>query len=171
MALFCVISANSGSFRAHCVKVHVRYLIFWWVLVFKFQKVYPDSIPLRRRQPLPPNLISPILGVCVTLSTTTVRHSQWRDSQKHFCKKRRRRNNQGWLLVCPTAHPLQGKYWRQKCPFVSAFVAKLCKNKTVMTHFSYSALSPYFHGAHYSNTKFSKPTVSLFCINEVLHLF
>ena len=27
MALFCVISANSGSFRAHCVKVHVRYLI------------------------------------------------------------------------------------------------------------------------------------------------
>jgi len=26
MALFCVISANSGSFRAHCVKVHFRYL-------------------------------------------------------------------------------------------------------------------------------------------------
>ena len=33
MALFCVISANSGSFRAHCVRVHVRYLISWWVLV------------------------------------------------------------------------------------------------------------------------------------------
>jgi len=33
MALFCVISTNSGSFRAHCVKVHVRYLISWWVLV------------------------------------------------------------------------------------------------------------------------------------------
>jgi len=33
MALFCVISANSGSFRAHCVKVHVRYLISWWVPV------------------------------------------------------------------------------------------------------------------------------------------
>jgi len=33
MALFCVISENSGSFRAHCVKVHVRYLICWWVLV------------------------------------------------------------------------------------------------------------------------------------------
>ena len=33
MALLCVISANSGSFRAHCVKVHVRYLISWWVLV------------------------------------------------------------------------------------------------------------------------------------------
>jgi len=32
MALFCVISANSGSFRAHCVKVHVRYLISWRVL-------------------------------------------------------------------------------------------------------------------------------------------
>ena len=28
-----VISANSGSFRAHCVKVHVRYLISWWVVV------------------------------------------------------------------------------------------------------------------------------------------
>ena len=27
MALLCVISANSGSFRAHCVKVHVRYLM------------------------------------------------------------------------------------------------------------------------------------------------
>ena len=25
MALFCVISTNSGSFRAHCVNVHVRY--------------------------------------------------------------------------------------------------------------------------------------------------
>jgi len=33
MALFCVVSAKSGSFRAHCVKVHVRYLISWWVLV------------------------------------------------------------------------------------------------------------------------------------------
>jgi len=33
MALCCVISANSGSFRAHCVKVHVRYLISWWVVV------------------------------------------------------------------------------------------------------------------------------------------
>ena len=36
MALFCVISANSGSFLAHCVKVHVRYLISWWVLVMVF---------------------------------------------------------------------------------------------------------------------------------------
>jgi len=36
MALFCVISANSGSFRAHCVKVHVRYLISWWVLVYSW---------------------------------------------------------------------------------------------------------------------------------------
>jgi len=33
MALVCVISANSASFRAHCVKIHVRYLISWWVLV------------------------------------------------------------------------------------------------------------------------------------------
>jgi len=33
MSLFCVSSVNSGSFRAHCVKVHVRYLISWWVLV------------------------------------------------------------------------------------------------------------------------------------------
>jgi len=31
--VFCVTSANSGSFRAHCVKVHVRYLISWWVLL------------------------------------------------------------------------------------------------------------------------------------------
>jgi len=36
MALFCVISANSGSFRAHCVKVHVRYLISRWVLIILF---------------------------------------------------------------------------------------------------------------------------------------
>jgi len=27
ITLFCVISANSGSFRVHCVKDHVRYLI------------------------------------------------------------------------------------------------------------------------------------------------
>ena len=31
--LFCVISANSGTFWSYCVKVHVRYLISWWVLV------------------------------------------------------------------------------------------------------------------------------------------
>jgi len=42
MALFCVISANSGSFRAHCVKVHDRYLISWWVLL--------DICELRDRQ-------------------------------------------------------------------------------------------------------------------------
>ena len=36
MALFCVISANSGSFRVHCVKVHVRYLISCWVLVLNY---------------------------------------------------------------------------------------------------------------------------------------
>ena len=30
---YCVISANSGSFGAHCIKVHVCYLISWWVLV------------------------------------------------------------------------------------------------------------------------------------------
>ena len=28
-----VILANLSSFRAHCIKVHVRYLISWWVLV------------------------------------------------------------------------------------------------------------------------------------------
>ena len=33
MALFCVILANSGSCRAYCVKVHVRYLISCWVVV------------------------------------------------------------------------------------------------------------------------------------------
>ena len=33
MALFFVISANSGSFRAHCIKVHVRDLMSWCVLV------------------------------------------------------------------------------------------------------------------------------------------
>jgi len=38
MALFCVISTNSGSFWAHCVKVHVRYLISWWVLVLRRDK-------------------------------------------------------------------------------------------------------------------------------------
>jgi len=27
MALFCIIAANSGTFRAYCVKVHVQYLI------------------------------------------------------------------------------------------------------------------------------------------------
>ena len=31
--IFRFFSANSGIFRAHCVKVHVRYLVSWWVLV------------------------------------------------------------------------------------------------------------------------------------------
>ena len=35
IVLFCVISANSGSFNALCVKVHIRYLISWWVLVLE----------------------------------------------------------------------------------------------------------------------------------------
>jgi len=48
MALFCVISANSGSFRAHCVKVHVRCLISWWV---------PSERALRDL-PLPGRLLS-----------------------------------------------------------------------------------------------------------------
>jgi len=33
MAVILRYLANSGSFRAHCIKVHVRYLISWWVLV------------------------------------------------------------------------------------------------------------------------------------------
>jgi len=48
MALFCVISANSGSFRAHCVKVHVRYLISWWVLVHTRQTDRQRSHSIRR---------------------------------------------------------------------------------------------------------------------------
>jgi len=36
MALFCDVSANSCSFQVHCVKVHVHYLISWWVLVLKY---------------------------------------------------------------------------------------------------------------------------------------
>ena len=44
MALFCVISANSGSFRAHCVKVHVRYLISWWVLVQSRRLIVPTGL-------------------------------------------------------------------------------------------------------------------------------
>ena len=44
MALFfCVISANSGSFRVHCVKVHVRYLISWRVLVVIRCKWIPST--------------------------------------------------------------------------------------------------------------------------------
>jgi len=36
MALFCDVSANSCSFQVHCVKVHVHYLISWWVLVLTY---------------------------------------------------------------------------------------------------------------------------------------
>jgi len=43
MALFCVISANSGSSRVHCVKVHVRCLISWWVLVSFSWTVCPGT--------------------------------------------------------------------------------------------------------------------------------
>ena len=45
IALFFVISANSGSFRAHCLKVHVRYLISWWVLVLYIERtVHTPSV-------------------------------------------------------------------------------------------------------------------------------
>ena len=50
MALFCVISANSGSFRAHCVKVHVRYLISWWVLVIQIGSLSSELYPSRERR-------------------------------------------------------------------------------------------------------------------------
>jgi len=51
-------SANSRSFRAHCVKVHVRYLISWCVLVnivnrgYGFGYVAPSPIPYPRSMPL-----------------------------------------------------------------------------------------------------------------------
>jgi len=49
MALFCVISANSGSFRAHSVKVHVRYLISWWVIVcYTWMTCQPGSKTISR---------------------------------------------------------------------------------------------------------------------------
>jgi len=43
LALFCIISANSDSFRAHCVKVHVRYLISWWILVIATYHLPPSG--------------------------------------------------------------------------------------------------------------------------------
>jgi len=46
MTLFCVISANSGSFWAHCVKTHVRYLISWWVLVITGSITRSASLPV-----------------------------------------------------------------------------------------------------------------------------
>ena len=45
------ISRRSGSFRAHCVKVHVRYLISWWVLVFLW---YHGSCLLSSQSSPPP---------------------------------------------------------------------------------------------------------------------
>ena len=41
MALFCVISANSGTFRAYCVKVHVLVL---YLLQFPSYDVIYDVI-------------------------------------------------------------------------------------------------------------------------------
>jgi len=38
MAVILRYFSEFGSFRAHCVKVHVRYLISWWVLV-----VFPEK--------------------------------------------------------------------------------------------------------------------------------
>jgi len=55
--LFCVISANSDTFRAYCVKVHVRYLISWWVLVFDW-------------------LLKPVGNRC--LQKDHLRYEQWR---------------------------------------------------------------------------------------------
>ena len=49
MALFCVISANSGTFRAYCVKVHVRYLICWWVLVITANMQSETGFPSSRQ--------------------------------------------------------------------------------------------------------------------------
>jgi len=46
IALFCVISANSGGIRAHCVKIHVPYLISWWVIVYTYTRCFrwsPDQ--------------------------------------------------------------------------------------------------------------------------------
>jgi len=55
IALFCFVSANSGIFRAHCVKVHVRYLIYWWVLVeacrYTIERsVHASNAPTRPRK-------------------------------------------------------------------------------------------------------------------------
>ena len=85
MALFCVISANSGSFRAHCVKVHVRYLISWWVLV---DDLAPRQSPTMRAMHTKPSQhywTEDCLCGCVTQTMSseklegrqTDRHTQW----------------------------------------------------------------------------------------------
>jgi len=48
MVLFCIFSANSGSFQVHCVKVHIRYLICWWVLVSGSSQYSPCPSLLRQ---------------------------------------------------------------------------------------------------------------------------
>ena len=61
VALFCVISANSGSFREHCVKVHVRYLVY--VFAYFIKLGFAD--PTRRDNVL-------LVAVAVSIAATQV---------------------------------------------------------------------------------------------------
>ena len=71
-ALFCVISVNSGSFRAHYVKVHVRYLISWWVLVSCASLLSPWHV----------SLTTVIILAVVIITTGIVEKLRW---NVHFC--------------------------------------------------------------------------------------
>jgi len=64
MALFCVISANSGSFRAHCVKVHDRYLISQVTEgILKLETVsIAEPLQNRQRAPLMLSTLQPDLS-------------------------------------------------------------------------------------------------------------
>ena len=65
MALFCVISANLGSFWAHYIKVHFCYLVCWWVLV-----INGNSCPA---------VVVLLMAVCIRtrLMWSTVLMGQW----------------------------------------------------------------------------------------------
>jgi len=84
MALFCVISANSGSFRAHCVKVHVRYLISWWVLVEQLPEIFcvkNASNSLRGQRPTEDRRLSVYLELRLAV---VYRHAKFRDNTTMF---------------------------------------------------------------------------------------
>ena len=124
MALFCVVSANSGIFRAHCVKVHVRYLIYWWVLVrfvVDLYRLYNKTNPRDRTSGRVLGYIRPFVVDRQTYSWKEVRKryscrclcrsaehlgGAHGDSQRvrrshlvaWFCRSRRQRNDAGFHL-------------------------------------------------------------------------
>jgi len=101
MAVILRYSSNSGIFRVHCVKVHVRCLISWWVLVV-FCTVIGFATHCNQ-QYIVTNFVHPKVEKEYTKYNNTHKYTISNNSEK--------KKNEEKLL---TEHEMEDQLWQQK---------------------------------------------------------